>query len=265
MSYIVGIDVGGTFTDAFAADEAGRAVSAKAPPTPPDFSRGVSETRRELSNQLGLLLKSVLGQSHYICHRTTASLNALLTGSTAKVGFITTKGHRDSIYIMNIEGRYAGLGPEQVQDFTRTNKPAPLVPRRLVKEVTERLDYKGAVVVPLDESETGRLVQELLDEGVEAIAVLLLWSFLNPSHERRIRDLIQERRPNLYVGLSSDICPRIREYARSVTTIMKDEGQSFLSAVLLGVSKVPQRCRAAENHFEFCGALGIAQPREVQA
>jgi N-methylhydantoinase A len=223
MGYIVGIDVGGTFTDAFAADETGRAFSAKAPSTPPDFSRGVLDALHEVSAQLGMTMESLLSETHYICHGTTASLNALVTGSTAKVGFITTQGHRDSIYIMNIEGRYAGLGPDKIQDFTGRNKPPPLLPHRLVKEVTERIDYKGAIVVPLFETEAKGVIQELVDEGVEAIAVSLLWSFLNPIHERRIRELIHAVAPRLYVGLSSEISPRIREYARSVTTIMSSQ------------------------------------------
>ncbi len=220
MGYIVGIDVGGTFTDAFAADEAGRAISAKAPSTPPDFSRGVLDALRELSAQLGMTMESLLMETHYICHGTTASLNALLTGSTAEVGFITTKGHRDSIYIMNVEGRYAGLGPDKIQDFTQRNKPPPLLPHRLVKEVTERVDYKGSVVVPLNEKETRTAILELLNDGVDAIAISFLWSFLNPVHEHRCRELVHEISPKTYVGLSSDISPRIREYARNVTTIM---------------------------------------------
>ncbi|MBI4529171.1 MAG: hypothetical protein HY695_35685 [Deltaproteobacteria bacterium] len=83
MGHIIGVDVGGTFTDAFAADEAERAISAKAFSTPPDFSLGVLETLRELSNQLGLSLETVIGQTHHVCHRTTVSLNALVTASTA--------------------------------------------------------------------------------------------------------------------------------------------------------------------------------------
>ncbi|QIN80000.1 hydantoinase/oxoprolinase family protein [Rubrobacter marinus] len=223
MTYVIGVDVGGTFTDAFAADDNGNIVSAKAPSTPADFSRGVLQAVTELANRLDRPVEQLFGETSYIAHGTTATLNALVTGNVSKVGFITTKGHRDSIYIMNLEGRYAGLGPEEVRDIIATRKPAPLIPKRRAKEVTERVDYKGSVMVALNEDEARQAVRELLDEGVEAIAVSLLWSFLNPAHERRIREIVHEMAPDLYVGLSSEISPRIREYARNATTIMSTQ------------------------------------------
>jgi N-methylhydantoinase A len=223
MPYVVGIDIGGTFTDAFATDEGGRVASAKAPSTPPDYSRGVLDALDELARTLEIDSRALLGQTSYICHGTTSALNALVTGDTARVGFLTTRGHADSIYIMNLEGRYAGLDPEYVQNTPRTNKPAPLLPRRLVREIDERVDYKGAEIVALDEAGTRAAVKELLAEGVEAIAVSLLWSFRDPTHERRVRELIHEQAPECYVGLSSDLSPRIREYPRSATTIMSTQ------------------------------------------
>ena len=221
--YILGIDVGGTFTDAFAADEMGQTWSAKAPSTPPNFSLGVIDAIDELSSQVGLPTKAFLPQVTHLCHGTTTTLNALITGNVSRVGWITTKGHRDSIYIMNLEGRYAGLRPDQIQDILGTRKPPPLIPKRLAKEVSERVDYKGSVIVTLNEEEVQDAVSDLLAEGVTAIAVSLLWSFLNPSHERRIREIIEDMAPDMYVGLSSEISPRIREYSRNVTTIMSTQ------------------------------------------
>jgi N-methylhydantoinase A len=223
VSYIIGVDIGGTFTDSFAADESGRAVSAKTPSTPPDFARGVVNALTELAGELGHTLQEMLEQTAYISHGTTAALNALVTGNTASVGFITTKGHRDSIYIMNLEGRYAGLGPEQIQDVVMTKKPQPLLPKRRAKEVTERIDLNGHVVVPLNEEETRRVIAELLADDVEAIAVSLLWSFRNPAHELRVRELIREQDSDIYVALSCEVNPRIREYSRNSTTIMSTQ------------------------------------------
>ncbi|CAA9394387.1 MAG: N-methylhydantoinase A, partial [uncultured Chloroflexia bacterium] len=223
MAYVVGIDVGGTFTDAFASDESGEVVAAKTPSTPEDFSRGVLKAVDELAARLDLPVEQFLDQVSYVCHGTTSTLNALVTGDVAKVGFITTKGHRDSIYIMNLEGRYAGLDAEKVQDLMTTRKPPPLIPKRRAKEVTERIDYKGEVLVSLDEAEVRRAVEELLEDEVEAIAVSLLWSFVNPMHEQRIREIVHELAPDLYVGLSCEISPRIREYSRSATTIMSTQ------------------------------------------
>lgn len=223
MTYVVGIDVGGTFTDAFASDESGKVVAAKTPSTPEDFSRGVLRAVDELAARLESPVERFLDQVSYVCHGTTSTLNALVTGDVAKVGFITTKGHRDSIYIMNLEGRYAGLDAEKVQDLMTTRKPPPLIPKRRAKEVTERIDYKGSVLVSLDEGEVRRAVEELLEEQVKAIAVSLVWSFVNPMHEQRIREIVHELAPDLYVGLSCEISPRIREYARSATTIMSTQ------------------------------------------
>jgi N-methylhydantoinase A len=223
VQYIIGIDVGGTFTDAFAADDGGKVYSAKVPSTPPEFATGVLASIDALAETIGVGVGSLLADTAYICHGTTASLNALVTGDVAEVGFLTTKGHRDSIYIMNIEGRYAGLSPEEIQAITATRKPKPLVPKRRVKEVVERVDYKGSVIVELDEEATRSSIRELVEDGVEAIAVSLLWSFRNPAHEHRVRELVHEIDPDMYVALSCEISPRIREYPRSATTVMSTQ------------------------------------------
>jgi N-methylhydantoinase A len=223
MAYVIGIDIGGTFTDAFVADETGRVAGAKAPSTPPDFSQGFLTVLDELAGALGVQPADLLADTHYIVHGTTSTLNALVTGDVATVGFLTTRGHADSIAIMNLEGRYAGLGSDQVQDMVRTDKPQPLVPPQLVREIDERVDHKGAEIVPLDEEGTRRAIRELVSAGAEAIAVSLLWSFRDPAHERRVGELIAEEAPGMYVALSSDVSPRIREYARSATTIMNTQ------------------------------------------
>lgn len=223
MAHVIGIDIGGTFTDAFVADESGRVAGTKAPSTPPNFSQGFLAVLDELAQTLGTDTRTLLADTDYIVHGTTSTLNALITGDVATVGFLTTRGHADSITIMNLEGRYAGLGSDQVQDMVRTNKPAPLVPPHLVREIDERVDHKGAVVVSLDEEGTRRAIRELVEAGAQAIAVSLLWSFRNPAHEKRVGELIAEEAPDLYVALSSDVSPRIREYARSATTIMNTQ------------------------------------------
>lgn len=231
--YTIGVDIGGTFTDAFAADESGVVVSAKASSTPHEFRRGVMNSLEELAASLQLPLNEVLRQTAFIAHGTTVTLNAIVTGNVAKVGFITTKGHGDSIFIMNLEGRYAGLSPEEIQNIIRTSKPKPLLTKRLVKEVTERMDYKGEIVVPLNEGEVRKAVEELFAEGVEAIAVSFLWSFRNPNHEKRARQIIHEMVPNLFVVLSHEVCPRIREYPRNVTTVMSAQVGPTLRDYLL--------------------------------
>lgn len=252
MAYVIGIDIGGTFTDAFVADESGATAGAKTPSTPPDFSQGFLTVIEELASNLGTDTKSLLADTNYIVHGTTSTLNALVTGDVATVGFLTTRGHADSIAIMNLEGRYAGLGSDEVQDMVRTNKPAPLVPPRLVREIDERLDHKGAVVVPLDEEGTRQAIRELIEAGAQAIAVSLLWSFRNSAHEKRVGELIAEEAPGVYTALSSDVSPRIREYARSATTIMNTQVGPRLRDYL--------RPLEAELRFRgFAGSLLVMQ------
>lgn len=232
MSYVIGIDIGGTFTDAFLASEAGEVVSAKTHSTPPDFSRGFLNVLDDLAAQRDSSVEELLRSTDHIIHGTTSTLNAVVTGDVAKVGFLTTRGHGDSIVIMNLEGRYAGRDPTYIQNMPRTNKPPPLVPHDRIIEIDERMDYKGAVVVPLNEYGVRDAVKHLLDEKVEGIAVSFLWSFRNPAHELRARELIHELAPDLYVALSHEVSPRIREYTRSATTIINAQVGPRLSAYL---------------------------------
>lgn len=157
MAHVIGVDVGGTFTDAVLADDAGTVVAAKVPSTPPDYSEGVLDVLQTLAAQLGQPLEQMLAGTRHIAHGTTSSLNALVMGNVPPVGFITTRGHRDSIYIMNVEGRYLGGSPEQLQNVLGQSKSHGLIPKRQTREVTERIDRDGNVVVTLDEEAPGPL------------------------------------------------------------------------------------------------------------
>ncbi|ROZ98996.1 hydantoinase/oxoprolinase family protein [Gordonia sp. OPL2] len=223
MAYVIGVDVGGTFTDAVLDDGNGLVVAGKAPSTPPDYSEGVMDVLSVLAEQLGRPMDDMLADTHHIAHGTTSSLNALVMGRVPDVGFLTTKGHRDSIYIMNVEGRYLGRSPEQLQNVMAQSKSHGLVHKRHALEVTERVDRDGRVIVNLDEDEVRAAVRVLLDQGITAIAVSLLWSFRNPAHEQRIRDIVHEIDPSVFVSLSSEVSPRIREFARNATTIMSTQ------------------------------------------
>src|ERR1700744_3206400 len=223
MAYVIGVDVGGTFTDAVLDDDAGTVLAAKSPSTPPDYSRGVLDVLSLLAEQLGRSLPEMLAAPHHIAHGTTSSLNALVPGNVPPVGFLTTKGHRDSIFIMNVEGRYLGRSADELQNVLGQSKGHGLLPKRHALEVTERVDRDGTVVVPLDEDEARAAIRALLDDGVQAIAVSLLWSFRNPAHERRLRELIAEQDPDVFVALSREVSPRIREFARNATTIMSTQ------------------------------------------
>ncbi|WP_197377717.1 hydantoinase/oxoprolinase family protein [Mycolicibacterium baixiangningiae] len=223
MAYVIGVDVGGTFTDAVLDDGHGLVIAGKAPSTPPDYSTGVIDVLGVVAEQLGRPLEQMLADTHHIAHGTTSSLNALVMNQVPDIGFVATKGHRDSIYIMNVEGRYLGRSPAELQNPLWQSKSHGLVRRRHAMEVTERIDRDGRVVVPLDEGEVEQAVRALIADGISAIAVSLLWSFRNPLHERRIREIAHSIDPDLFVAISSEVSPRIREFARNATTIMSTQ------------------------------------------
>jgi N-methylhydantoinase A len=223
VGYVIGIDVGGTFTDAVALRPDGTIVSAKTPSTPPDYSEGVLNAIDLLARELDLSVTNMLAQTDHIAHGTTSSLNALVMGKVPRIGFITTKGHRDSIFIMNVEGRYLGRPQHELQDIMIQSKPRGLVERKLAREVVERVDRAGKVIVALDERDARKVISDILAEGVKAIAVSLLWSFRNPVHEQHVRKMIHEQDPSIFVALSHEVSPRIREFARNSTTIMSTQ------------------------------------------
>ena len=263
MAYVMGVDTGGTFTDGFVASDGGQLYAAKTPSTPPDFSRGFLNVIDELAATIGISTAALLADTSYIVHGTTSTLNALVTGDVCKVGFLTTKGHADSIAIMNVEGRYAGLDTEEIQNMAGTNKPPTLVPRQRIVEINERIDYKGAEVVRLDEDDVRAATHHLLAAGVDAIAVSYLWSFRNPAHERRTRELIAEIAPALYVALSCEVSPRIREFSRSATTIVNTQIAPRLRAYLLPLEDELRARGLSGSLLVMQGSGGCVSAREA--
>ena len=207
----ISIDVGGTFTDVILADEnEGIFQYAKTPTTHDDLAQGVL---RGLDEILQLSGKSIQDLS-YLIHGTTIGTNAIVEGKGAKVGLITTKGFEDVLEI-----RRVARPKEAAFDFEVDNPP-PLVPRYLRKGVIERVNSKGEIFTPLDGTSVRDVVNFFKKEKVEAIVISLLFSFLNPSHEKRIAEICKKMFPDALVSLSSEICPEFREYERTCTTVM---------------------------------------------
>lgn len=215
MGYIVGIDIGGTFTDCTVIDEAGEVTVAKSPSTPPDFATGFFDVLTVAAERLDLSLEKLLAETTAIGHGTTVATNAMVERRGAKVGLLTTAGHGDVLRMMRAYGRVAGLPPDDLMHYSIGAKPDPIVPRDLIEEVQERIDSKGDVVVALDEDDAAAAIDRLLARGVEAIAVSLLWSFKNPTHERRLMALIEERDATLFTSASSALAPLLGEYERT--------------------------------------------------
>ena len=209
--YRLSIDTGGTFTDLTAADDSGMLVKAKVPSSR-DVNVFMSQGLAALSATLAVPVPKFLRSVGLLVHGTTVPLNTLLQGKGVTMGLICTEGFRDTLEVR--------LGyREKRYDFTYQT-PAPLVPRHLRMTVGERIDRSGNIVSPLRVEDVERAAEVFEKHGVHSIAVCLLWSFLNPVHEHRIRDVLKRRLPALQVWLSSDVCPEIREYERTSTTVV---------------------------------------------
>jgi N-methylhydantoinase A len=225
MSYVVAVDSGGTFSDCVVVDSAGAVVRAKSPSTPPNFEQGVLNAVAEAADRLGLTTETLLGDTTIFAHGTTVATNILITRTGAKTALLTTRGHEDAIIIGRTVQKVAGLSESEIVNVARLAKADPLVPRSSIYGIDERIDRNGAVVAPLHLDSTDELVEMLRREGVEAIAISFLWSFLNPDHERGLRDRLMEAgngngQPSWFVTASSDLAPVIREYERTATTAL---------------------------------------------
>jgi 5-oxoprolinase (ATP-hydrolysing) len=206
--YRVGVDIGGTFTDfVLLADEAGDLRLHKRLTTPLDPARGVMEGLRELLHDAGV----TLADCETLVHGTTLVTNAVIERRGAEAALLTTRGFAD-ILEMGREQRY------DIYDLF-LEYPEPLVPRRRRLEVDERMTRDGESLRPPDLGAVSAQVQELVDDGVESVAVCFLHSYRNPAHERAVAKMIREEVPELSVSISSEVVPEIREYERTSTTV----------------------------------------------
>jgi N-methylhydantoinase A len=207
MSARFGVDIGGTFTDLVVIDEESGAIRVgKVLTTAKDPAHGVEQGVQSLLDDARVDPVRVRA----VAHGTTLATNALIERKGARTALLTTEGFRDALEIRH-EGRY------DMYDLL-IDPPAPLVPRHLRREVPERLLPDGAVLRPLDEAAARRVIAELIDAGVEAVAICLLHAYLNPIHERRLAALVREAAPHVAVSCSSEVVPEIREYERASTT-----------------------------------------------
>ena len=212
MGYAVGVDIGGTFTD-FVLRDTDQAVNVfKVPTTPEDPSRAVIDGLRRFAEERETSLESVVSNIDIFVHGTTIATNTVIQRNGPKIGLICTEGHRDVLALR--DGR-----KWEIFNLHMT-PPDPFIPRYLRRGVRERIDYSGAVVTPLDEEHLVGILDDFREEGVESIAVALLWSIVNDEHERAVRDVIRRELPDAEVMISSEILPMIREWPRTSATAL---------------------------------------------
>ncbi len=211
MPFRIGVDVGGTFTDLVLVHD-GTITLDKHPTTPRDQSEGVLGGIRQLAGRLGTSLAELLGSTDLVVHGTTTADNTMIEMSGAVTGLVTSEGHRDEI---EIRRGYK----ESIWD-PAFPPPPPICPRRRRYGVPERLDYEGRVVVPLDEEAVRRACRRMRAQGVESLAVVLLFSFVDATHERRVREIAREELPGAMISLSHEVMPSAPEFERTSTTLV---------------------------------------------
>src|SRR6202166_1202957 len=207
-TFRAGVDIGGTFTDIVLLGDGGERYTKKVSSTVDDYARAIVDGLAALLAEIGADASGIVE----LLHGTTVASNAIFEHKGARTGLITTKGFRDVLEIRN-------LRMPRLYDMSWT-KPPPLVERRLRTEVDERVNAEGGVDTPLDEGTVERAVRFLKGEGVEAIAVCLLHSYLNPVHEERVKQIATRLAPEVSLCISAEVLPVINEYERTSTTVI---------------------------------------------
>lgn len=236
-SWRVAVDIGGTFTDCVLVDPTGEVTIGKSLSVRENPTDGVLDAVAAAATKIGLECNELLRRLALFVHGNTIGTNALIERNGARIGLLTTAGHEDNLLIGRVFSKRAGLSERQIIHTSHLNKPEPIVPRSRIRGVPERIDADGDVVITLDEQAVVDATQALVDDGIEALAISFLWSFANARHERRARDLIAQRWPQLAVTISSDVAPILGEYERTVTTALNSYLQPSVGAYLLALDR----------------------------
>lgn len=221
MAYYIGTDIGGTFTDCVVLDDKGNITVSKASSTPPQFQDGLLQSLVYAAEQLDVTLPKLLERTKVFSHGCTVATNTMINKNGAKVGVLTTKGFEETLYLMRGSAYCQGLPLEDWYRKPQNERPFDIVPVSQIHGVTERIDRDGEVIVPLSEDDVLKAGNILVNElGCEAISICFLWSFKNPRHEERTRQIILEKFPGVFVNTSSGIIPLLGEYERFSTTAL---------------------------------------------
>jgi N-methylhydantoinase A len=262
----IGVDIGGTFTDCTITHDGGRITTGKSPTTPDDRSRGFFDAIESAATKMGSTLEAVLQRCGLLVHGTTTGTNAIVERRGAATALLATRGHDDAMFIMKGQGRTSGLAPDDALDVHSTYRPEPLVPRAMVRPITERIDVDGEVIVPLDEDEVREAVRDLVAAGARALTISFLWSTMNPAHEQRAREIAAEVAPDLFISCSSELSTRTGEYERTTTAVMN----SYIGPLMLDyVDRIQEGARqrgfAGSVQFAQCagGAITSAEARQA--
>ncbi|AYF00158.1 hydantoinase/oxoprolinase family protein [Paracoccus yeei] len=255
----LGVDIGGTFTDLVMLDENGDLVTTKALSTPGELEVGVFNAVEDAARQRGMTGEELLARVVAFGHGTTQATNAVIERDGARTGLVTTRGFGDTLAIQRLMGFTAGVPTDRLGWYSRRRYPQPIVPRHLVREVRERVDHAGRVLVALDEAEVREAVRSLVAEGVQTFAVSFLWAFKNAEHERIAAQIIRDEAPGAYVSLSSEIAPVLGEYERTATAALNSYLAPKVVGYLDGIEQMLRR-KGFMGAFSILNSAGGVMP-----
>jgi N-methylhydantoinase A/acetophenone carboxylase len=220
----IDIDVGGTFTD-MVLNYRGQTVIRKVPTTPYDLSVCFSNVIQEGAEALGIRTETLLPAIDMIRYSTTIALNRLLERKGPRLGLITTEGHEDTTLLGRGAQWIDGTRVQERRNLSVQHKPEPLIPRDMIVGVKERIDSGGRIIRPLDENDVREKVRYLVGKGARAFVVSLLWGFLNPVHERRVKEIIRSEYQEFHIGympvvLAGQVVGKLGEYERTMAAIL---------------------------------------------
>ncbi len=255
MAYKIGIDVGGTFTDFLLMGPRGRTSVHKELSTPSDLSLAVMAGLGALAEAQSMAFERFVREIDIIVHGTTVTTNAVLTGTTARTGLITTRGFRDALQMRR------GVREEMYDN--RYHPPDPIVPRHLRLPASERVDAEGKIVTPIDEADVERAVAHFLAENIEAVAICFLHAHANCKNEDRAAAIVRGRMPQAYVSASSEVLPQVRFYERTSTTVLNAGVGPILSRYLLNLTRKLEQARYRGTLLIMQSNGGVASPASV--
>lgn len=220
----IDIDVGGTFTD-LVLNYNGETIYKKTPTTPYDLSVCFLKVIEEGAKELGMNLENLLPKIDIVRYSTTVAMNRLIERKGPRLGLITTEGHEDAVLIGKGAQWVDGTRVTERRNLAIQEKPKPLIPREFIVGIKERIDSFGNIVRPLDEDDVREKVRHLIDKGVRGFVVSLLWAHINPTHERKVKEIIREEYKEYYLGylpvvLSHEVIGKSGEYQRTMTAIL---------------------------------------------
>jgi len=247
------VDIGGTFTDLVVYSDATGLEIFKAPTTPGEFERGFMDAFELAAERHGLALEAFLAKVELIVHGTTVSTNALVEGKVAPVGLLCNEGHPDVLTLRE--------APRKRAYTVFIDYPQPFVARNRTCEIRGRIDALGNEQTPLREADVVEAVRHLKQCGVESIAVCLLWSIVNPAHERRIREIVEREWPGIPITLSHELNPIPREYRRMISTAINASLHPIVGAYVTKLGDVLRRA-GYRNELLIANCVGGMMPVE---